>query len=443
MSAAEISMSAQRDAVDACPATEDIRPRAYRARLSNRRIRFPPDHYRRPPEVAVGLTGLVASSKHPIRAGVIAEDITSKSFTIGIESESDTRLHWGSAAWIERKAKAKDCIFGSFDTEESSTPHLRSFLTYHDRSNATSRRPSLAVSTISALSAAEPPLSMTTTSPPPSPTTSISTSSSQTTLCDPFTSFQPTEKHQKKHCRQFTFSRPFDSPPVVICWLNRLDFPSSVDTNGNVCRYYRMRCFADEVTRTGFRAHLNSWGINKESSTLTVSGNLKPSQMTNAIEREQMMFAFTPQKSHTADEGTSGPSSPIKIETAVTSSTSGGMTWIAFPRSKRNVAYGQLETSAHRKRHAPWPRIAVRVYFKRPFIQPPAVVAALSLLDIDGGKSDLSVRLTVERVNCTGFTWVVEMWGEARGQVGGYRHEDEMSRGWNVGGMWIALGERA
>jgi len=55
--------------------------------------------------------------------------------------------------------------------------------------------------------------------------------------------------------REIVFPHPYEAPPKVVLWFNRLDFCC-------LCNEHIMT-FATDVTRAGFTAHINSWGDTK------------------------------------------------------------------------------------------------------------------------------------------------------------------------------------
>ena len=52
--------------------------------------------------------------------------------------------------------------------------------------------------------------------------------------------------------REVVFPHPYEAPPKVVLWLNRFDFCYK--------RNEHIMTFATDVTRTGFTAHINTWG---------------------------------------------------------------------------------------------------------------------------------------------------------------------------------------
>lgn len=52
--------------------------------------------------------------------------------------------------------------------------------------------------------------------------------------------------------REVVFAHPYEVPPKVVLWLNKLDFCCQ--------RNEHIMTFASGVTRTGFTAHIHSWG---------------------------------------------------------------------------------------------------------------------------------------------------------------------------------------
>lgn len=183
--------------------TTEVRRRNEPCLSTSRLIAFPKHHYQQPPNLAAGFCSLDVSCERPIRANLVANSITKDNFKVAVETWGESRLYEASATWIEHKATAKDCVFGQFDTQESSeTP---------------------------AKSATAP---------------SARVTKKHTVQTDPV---------PKKYGKAISFPNPFKKPPEVICWLNRLDLSSGPDHD------YKVRAFADTVTSDGFVAHINTW----------------------------------------------------------------------------------------------------------------------------------------------------------------------------------------
>ncbi|KAK0276339.1 hypothetical protein LTR35_010664 [Friedmanniomyces endolithicus] len=183
--------------------TEEVRRREKPALSTSRPIAFTPNHYDEPPNLAAGFSSLDVSCEGPIRANLIADNITKDGFRIAIETWGQSTLYAADGTFIERKATAKECIFGQFDTQDASFSPAKSATAPRA---ATTRK--LAVQT---------------------------------------------EPVPRKYAKRFDFPQPFKEPVEVVCWLNRLDMTSGRD------RDYKIRAFADEGDEEGFTAHLNTW----------------------------------------------------------------------------------------------------------------------------------------------------------------------------------------
>ncbi|GAB7351176.1 hypothetical protein MBLNU459_g1625t1 [Dothideomycetes sp. NU459] len=101
--------------------TEEVRPKLKPTRSTSRIIQFPRNHYKKPPNLAAGFRSLELSHEAPVRANLVADEISTDSFRVTFETWGNSKLYSASATWIEHKAKAKDCIFGQFDTLDVSS----------------------------------------------------------------------------------------------------------------------------------------------------------------------------------------------------------------------------------------------------------------------------------------------------------------------------------
>ncbi|KAK4552473.1 hypothetical protein LTR86_010316 [Recurvomyces mirabilis] len=185
--------------------TEEVRRSAKPALTTSRIIAFQKDQYNEAPNIAAGFDSLNISCEGPIRANLIANEITEDTFRIAIETWGDATLYSASTTWIEHKANAKQCIFGQYDTSLDKQIPAK-----------------------------------------PAPSTKSSPVKTQTSKKTPASLPQ-------KCAKSITFPQPFTEPPSVICWLNRLDLPSGRDHD------YKLRAFPDTITPAGFTAHLNTW----------------------------------------------------------------------------------------------------------------------------------------------------------------------------------------
>lgn len=134
-------------------------------------------YYKEPPNLAAGFRSLDLSHEANVRANLVADKITTDSFRITLETWGDSTLHSASATWMEHKSSAKDCIFGQFDTQET-TP----------KGSATPKK------------------------------------------------MQSTHSHQE-NSKAIRFPSPFKEAPEIICWLNRIDMASGSDRNWRIRAY--------------------------------------------------------------------------------------------------------------------------------------------------------------------------------------------------------------
>lgn len=178
--------------------TSEVRSKSEPTLSTSRLISLPQGRYKAPPNLAAGFSSLDISSERSVRANIVANDFSTETFQIAIETWGSSQLFEASVVWIEHKADAKDCVFGQFDTATAS------------------------------------------------PSKSV----------DPFTGTSPRRSEsqlQQKHAKAFFFPKPFAEPPEVVCWLNRLDLSSGRDYD------YKIRAFADEINKKSFLAHLSTW----------------------------------------------------------------------------------------------------------------------------------------------------------------------------------------
>jgi len=109
----------------------------------------------------------------PVRANLVADQITDSQFRMTLETWGGSILHSAGATWLEHKADAKDCVFGQFDTHDL----------LQSKKGAATKRP-----------------------------------------------------HQE-NSTQVRFPRAFKSEPQVICWMNRIDMASGDDRNWRIRAY--------------------------------------------------------------------------------------------------------------------------------------------------------------------------------------------------------------
>lgn len=100
--------------------TEEVRPRTKPSKSTSRTVAFFKDQYKKPPNLAAGFRSLDLSNDAPARANLVADNITASSFKITLETWGNSTLYSASATWIEKKSKARECLFGQFDTKDLS-----------------------------------------------------------------------------------------------------------------------------------------------------------------------------------------------------------------------------------------------------------------------------------------------------------------------------------
>lgn len=98
--------------------TEEVRPTTKPCLSTSRTIAFPRNHYKKPPHLAAGFRSLHLSHETNARANLVADNITTDSFQITLETWGESTMYAASATWIETKANVKECLFGEFDTQD-------------------------------------------------------------------------------------------------------------------------------------------------------------------------------------------------------------------------------------------------------------------------------------------------------------------------------------
>ncbi|KAJ9624976.1 hypothetical protein H2203_004927 [Taxawa tesnikishii (nom. ined.)] len=148
------------------------------------------------PNLAAGFKSLDLSCEAAVRANLVVDNISTESFKITLETWGTSTLYSASATWIEHRARARECFFGQFDTQD------------------------LPKAAQKAASGASKPAAK----PPP-----------------------------QENSKQIKFPRALDRDAEVVCWLNRIDMASGEDRN------YRVHAYATHVTSEGFTAHIDTW----------------------------------------------------------------------------------------------------------------------------------------------------------------------------------------
>ena len=181
--------------------TSEVRKRDQPCLSTSRQIALPKDSYQKPPNLAAGFSSLDISCEGPIRANLVADNITTNSFRIGVETWGKSTLFEASVTWIEHKANAKACIFGQFDTDDAPESSPKAMANARTTKQHAGRK-------------------------------------------GPFL---------KAYDKRLSFPTPFEQAPEVICWLNRLDMSSGADFDYKIC------ALADDVHPEGFVGRLKTW----------------------------------------------------------------------------------------------------------------------------------------------------------------------------------------
>jgi len=102
--------------------TDEVRPRNKPSKSTSRTIALPggPDgpYYKSPPNLAAGFQSLELSHEANVRANLVADEISNSQFRITLETWGGSKLYSAGATWLEHKAEARDCLFGQFDTHD-------------------------------------------------------------------------------------------------------------------------------------------------------------------------------------------------------------------------------------------------------------------------------------------------------------------------------------
>lgn len=147
---------------------------------------------------------------------------------------------------------------------------------------------------------------------------------------------------QKQISRQIVFSRQYDLLPCVVVWLTGFEMRSQ--------KYWRVKCYATDITETGFTIHLDTW-----DDTVLCSGTA---------------------------------------------------TWVAYTAGKPGVCSGSFNTgiSGPQRSHT-----ENEEFEKGVFATCPRVIMALNMMDISCFQF-LRVRVRVSEVSVERMRWHLEGW---------------------------------
>jgi len=157
----------------------------------------------------------------------------------------------------------------------------------------------------------------------------------------------PWDKPQALTSRVIKFAKPYAEPPKVVVWLNALD----MDKTHN----WRVKAFADNITKTEFTLHLDTWG-------------------------DTVLYLAS-------------------------------ATWIAHPANRTNIASGAYNITDVRPWEKPQVTNTGNASFGKTFQKAPLLLVAFNGFDIDH-KANLRLRALKSNLTTTGFTWNLDAWGD-------------------------------
>jgi len=164
----------------------------------------------------------------------------------------------------------------------------------------------------------------------------------------------PWDKPKMQTSRNIKFAKPYAEPPKVVVWLNEID----LDKNHN----WRVKCFADNITKDGFTLHCDTW-----ADTILYSA---------------------------------------------------GATWIAHPSNRSNITSGSYNTMDVRPWDQPRATNGKSINFDKKFQKTPLVLTGLNTFDI-GNTANLRIRALLSNISSTGMTWNVDCWADTTLYSGG------------------------
>ena len=148
--------------------------------------------------------------------------------------------------------------------------------------------------------------------------------------------------------KNITFAKPFSAPPRLPLGFNTLDFGNRANI--------RITAKAENITEEGFTASLNAWG--------------------DSI----LYFA--------------------------------GASWLELAPGYFEYQNGEFSTQDDRPWNKPQKETSRRIYFSRPFINPPKVIVFLKQLDVDKNKH-CRVVTRVSDIDVSGFNIHINTWGDS------------------------------
>lgn len=199
-----------------------------------------------------------------------------------------------------------------------------------------------------------------------------------------FGSYSTQEHHLAKkpvraNSHLIVFARPYDTPPCVIIWLASFDIPSN--------NHWRIRTYASEITATGFRIHIDTWGdtvLNSGGATWVAYTADMPDICSGSFSSadNQSLLSNEPQ---------------AKGYTVAGSNMSGKWCNSGFDASSS----GSGRSKRCHTGHQAFPRGLFTAF--------PSVIVALSELDVNCCRF-LRVRVKTSELSVDGMNWQLEGW---------------------------------
>jgi hypothetical protein len=258
------------------------------------------------------------------------------------------------------------------------------------------------------------------------------------------TEVRPWKQPSHSASKNILFARPFDAAPGLAVGLNSLD----VDRKGGL----RVNAYADQVSRSGFRIHIDSW----EDTVLYSAGctwlEVAPNNTDIQIGRFNTMEVnpwggpqpVTSRRIHFGRAFSAPPRVVVWLNSLDMNSTknwrvaasatqitpsgfslsittwgdsllySAGVSWIAYPADKPSMASGTFNTLDVRPWDQPRPGTSGQVGFAGAhFSSSPRVLLGLNSIDADCAYN-LRIRLAADRICSTGMNWHIDSWADTR-----------------------------
>lgn len=162
----------------------------------------------------------------------------------------------------------------------------------------------------------------------------------------------PCDRPKVHTSRHIKFKRAYNNPPMVVVWLSQLNMDRK--------RNWRVRAYATDITTAGFTVHADTWG-------------------------DSLLY-------------------------------SAGVSWIAYPSDKKNVASGRCSTKDIRNRSSCQRNNEKRVSFfadkKMSFTAPPRVVVGINTLNVDCSHN-MRLKVYADQITKSGMTCHMNSWSDS------------------------------